>query len=162
MSWRRRSRPLALATATMAALALAAGAAPADTPAFPQGASSFQSNCAMCHGPAGAGVPGLAPPITSYPPRYAASTEGRRQLALTLLYGLFGDIVIEEKHYDLRMPDFSRLDDATLAATLNFVVFDLGHAPAAVKPLEAAEIAAERAKALDGAAVREHRKSLVP
>ena len=163
MSCRRRSRPLALAAAAMAALALAAGAAaPADAPAFPQGAASFQSNCAICHGPAGAGVPGLAPPITSYPARYAASAEGRRQLAMTLLYGLFGDIVIDDKHYDSRMPDFSRLDDATLAATLNFVVFDLDHAPAAVKPLEAAEIAAERGKALDGAAVRAHRKDLVP
>jgi mono/diheme cytochrome c family protein len=163
MSCRRRARPAALAAATMAALALAAGAAaPADPPAYPQGAASFQSNCAICHGAAGAGVPGLAPPISSYPARYAGSAEGRRQLALTLLYGLFGDIQIEDKHSDSRMPDFARLDDATLAATLNFVVFDLDHAPQGVKPLEAAEIAAERGKGLDGAAVREHRKGLVP
>lgn len=163
MSRRRCARPLALAAATMAALALGADlAVPAEAPAFPQGATSFQSNCAMCHGPAGAGVPGLAPPISSYPARYAASAAGRQQLALTLLYGLFGDIVIEGKHYDLRMPDFSRLDDATLAATLNFVIFDLGHASASIKPLEAAEIAAERGKAVDAAAVREHRKGLVP
>jgi len=58
------------------------------------------------------------------------------------------------------MPDFARLDDATLAATLNFVVFDLAHAATDVKPLTAEEIAAERAHPLDGAAVREHRKSL--
>ena len=60
------------------------------------------------------------------------------------------------------MPDFARLDDTTLAATLNFVVFDLDHAPTSTKALSAAEIAAERAHALDGAAVREHRKSVVP
>jgi mono/diheme cytochrome c family protein len=165
MSCRWRERPLALAAATVGAIALTLGAgtaAPAGAPAFPQGATSFQSNCAMCHGTAGAGVPGLAPPITSYPARYAGSAEGRRQLALTLLYGLYGDIVIDDKHFDLRMPDFARLDDATLAATLNFVVFELGHAPAGVKPLEAAEIGAERGKSADGAAVREHRKGLVP
>jgi mono/diheme cytochrome c family protein len=163
MSHRRCARPPALAAATLAALALAAGAAlSADAPAFPQGAASFQSNCAMCHGAAGAGVPGLAPPITSYPARYATGAEGRRQLALTVLYGLFGGIQIEDKHYDSRMPDFARLDDATLAATLNFVVFDLDHAPASVKPLEASDIAAERGKGLDGAAVREHRKGLLP
>ena len=72
----------------------------------------------------------------SYPAHYAANPEGRRQLAMTVLYGLYGDIVVDDKHYDFRMPDFARLDDATLAATLNFIVFDLGHAPASVKPVE--------------------------
>jgi len=145
---------------------LATGIAPppaacaADTPAYPQGAVAFQSHCALCHGPAGAGVPALAPPITSYPARYAASPEGRRQLALTVLYGMFGEISIGEARFNAQMPDFGRLDDATLAATLNFVVFDLAHAAPDVKPISAAEIAAERAHAIDGAAVREHRKSL--
>jgi hypothetical protein len=60
------------------------------------------------------------------------------------------------------MPDFARLDDATLAATLNFVVFDLAHAATSTKPLAAEEIAAERTHPLDGAAVRAHRKSLAP
>ncbi|HEY8051597.1 MAG TPA: cytochrome c [Steroidobacteraceae bacterium] len=139
-----------------------AAAQAADAPAYPQGAATFQGNCAVCHGPAGAGVPSLAPPLVSYPARYAARAEGRGQLAMTVLYGLFGDIVVDDKHYDFRMPDFARLDDATLAATLNFIVFDLGHAPASVKPIEAAEIAAERAHVVDGAAVREHRKSVAP
>ena len=122
----------------------------------------FQANCAVCHGPAGAGMPSLAPPLTSYPAHYAASAEGRRQLAMTVLYGLFGEITVADHHYDFRMPEFSHLDDATLAAALNFVVFDLGHAPASVKPLTAADIVAERARPIDGAAVREHRKSVVP
>ena len=52
------------------------------------------------------------------------------------------------------------LDDATLAATLNFVVFDLAHASADVKPLTAAEIASERSHPVDAAAVRAHRQSL--
>jgi hypothetical protein len=81
---------------------------------------------------------------------------------MTVLYGLFGDVIVDGKHYDFKMPDFARLDDATLAATLNFVVFDLGHATAAVKPLSAEEIAAERTHPADGAAVREHRKSVAP
>jgi hypothetical protein len=81
---------------------------------------------------------------------------------MTVLYGLFGDITVDDKHFDFKMPDFSRLDDATLAATLNYVVFDLGHAPAGVQPLSATDIAAERAQPLDGAAVREHRKTVAP
>jgi mono/diheme cytochrome c family protein len=155
---------LAWAVPAVASLVTAPAASAADTasPAYPAGFGSFQGNCAVCHGPAGAGVPALAPPLLSYPARYAASVEGRRQLALTVLYGMFGDITVDDKHYNFQMPDFARLDDATLAATLNFVVFDLGHAPADVKPLTAGEIAAERAHAVDGAAVREHRQSVAP
>jgi mono/diheme cytochrome c family protein len=156
----RRFVAATAAVATGLVCALAARAA--DAPAYPQGAAAFQANCALCHGPAGAGVPALAPPLSSYPARYAASAEGRRQLAMTVLYGMFGDITVGETHFNSQMPDFARLDDATLAATLNFVVFDLAHAPTDVKPLTPEEIAAERAHALDAAAVREHRKSLAP
>jgi mono/diheme cytochrome c family protein len=156
----------ALAWAVPAVASLVAApathAADAASPAYPAGFGSFQANCAVCHGPAGAGLPGLAPPLLSYPARYAASAEGRRQLALTVLYGMVGDITVDDKHYNFQMPEFARLDDATLAATLNFVVFDLGHAPADLKPLTTGEIAAERAHAVDGAAVREHRKSVAP
>jgi len=152
----------ALLTLAAAAVPLAAAAADPPAPAYPQGAASFQSNCAVCHGTAGAGMPSLAPPLLSYPARYAASAEGRRQLAMTVLYGMYGDVAVEGKHYAFRMPDFAQLDDASLAALLNFVVFELGHAPASVAPLTSAEIAAERARPLDGAAVREHRKSVAP
>jgi hypothetical protein len=81
---------------------------------------------------------------------------------MTVLFGMFGAITVGEAHFNSQMPDFARLDDATLAATLNFVVFDLAHAPADIKPLVPGEIAAERPHALDGAAVREHRKSVAP
>src|SRR4029077_12618921 len=145
---------------TALAGAAGAGAPDAPAPAYQQGFASFQGNCAVCHGPGGAGVPALAPPLLTYPARYAAPAEGRRQLVLTVLYGMIGDITVDDKHYSFQMPEFSRLDDAALAATLNFIVFDLGHAPADVRPMSAAEIAAERAHALDGPAVHEHRKSV--
>jgi mono/diheme cytochrome c family protein len=151
---------LAASAGLATALACTPGVRAADAPSYPQGSAAFQTNCAVCHGPAGAGIPGLAPPVSSYPARFAASSEGRRQLAITLLYGLFGDITVGSAHFNSQMPDFARLDDATLAATLNFVVFDLAHAPPEVKPLTPDEIAAERAHPLDAAAVREHRKSL--
>ncbi len=156
-------RATACAAAPLAALATSCvvSAADAPSPAYPAGFASFQANCAVCHGPGGAGVPALAPPLLTQTVRFGASPEGRRQLALTVLYGMIGDITVEDKHYNFQMPEFTRLDDATLAATLNFVVFDLGHAPADVKPLTAAEIAAERTHAVDGTAVREHRKSVV-
>lgn len=153
-----------LAVLGLAAGSVPLGAAAADAPpaAYPQGAAAFQTNCAVCHGAAGAGLPSLAPPLLSYPARYAAGAEGRRQLAMTVLYGMYGDVAVEGRHYAFRMPEFAQLDDATLAALVNFVVFDLAHAPAGVAPLAPAEIAAERAHPLDGAAVREHRKSVAP
>jgi mono/diheme cytochrome c family protein len=158
----RAARLYAWTLAGMLALPTLAAAADAAAARFPVGEASFKSNCAVCHGATGTGLPSLAPPLTSYPAHYAASAEGRRQLAMTVLYGLFGEISVEDQHFDFKMPEFSQLDDATLAATLNFVVFDLGHAPETTKPLAAGEIAAERGRALDGTAVREHRKGVVP
>jgi mono/diheme cytochrome c family protein len=150
------SLTLALAGATLPAFA-----DPAAPPRYPAGLTTFQANCAVCHGAKGAGTPSLAPPITAYPARYAANDEGRKQLAMTVLNGMFGGIDVDQKHFDFKMPDFMHLDDATLATVLNFVVFDLDHATDEVKPLTPEEIAAERAHPVDGTAVREHRTKLL-
>jgi mono/diheme cytochrome c family protein len=152
--------PWQAAGATLGAL-LAAAALADGEPRFADGAATFQANCAVCHRVNGAGTPGLAPPVTEYPARFLATPEGRRQLALTVLFGMYGEIVVGERHYNFKMPEFTRLDDATLAAALNFVAFDLGHAPADAAPLAAAEIAALRTQAIDGSAVREHRAEVV-
>ncbi len=159
MSPGRAAGRVALAAGLLSA---AAHAVATDAPAYAEGAKAFQASCAVCHGAAGTGIPSLAPPLVSYPAYYAGSPEGRRQLAMTVLNGLYGDITVGDKHFDFRMPEFSSLDDATLASILNFVVFDLAHAPADTKPLAPAEILAERSHPVDGAVVREHRKSVVP
>jgi mono/diheme cytochrome c family protein len=153
-------RAPALAPLALLAASLCHAADPA-TPQFAEGARAFASNCAVCHGAAGAGQPALAPPLLVNPARYAGVPEGRRQLALTVLFGMFGDITVDQKHYNFKMPEFSQQSDATLSAVLNFVVFDLAHAAADTKPLDPAEIAAERGAALDGAAVRERRASVL-
>ncbi|MGC1523392.1 MAG: cytochrome c [Steroidobacteraceae bacterium] len=130
-------------------------------PRYPDGAATFQANCAVCHGSKGLGTPSLAPPLTSYPARYVSIAEGRRQLAMTVLNGMFGGIDVEAKHYDFKMPDFSQLDDAALAAVLNFVVFDIAGAAQDIKPLAPEDIAAERSHPEEGAAVREHRAKVL-
>jgi mono/diheme cytochrome c family protein len=148
-------------SALVVSLLICLTAAAQDAPRFGAGADTFQSTCAVCHGPKGAGIPGLAPPLTTYPAAYAALPDGRRQLALTVLNGLFGAIEVDHKKYDFKMPDFQQLSDAELAAALNFVVFDIGHAADSVKPLSPEEIATERAHPLDGAAVRAARTRLL-
>lgn len=157
-----RARAARFAGTWLLAACAASSAAEPASPAYPAGFAAFQANCAVCHGPGGAGVPSLAPPLLSYPAGYAAGPDGRRQLAITVLYGMIGDIAVEGHHYDFSMPSFSQLDDATLAAALNFVVFDLGHAPATVRPIAERELAAERSHPLDPAAVHAHRNSVAP
>ena len=142
-----RHLPLLLAAAVAAAGFTLPGRARADAELrFAAGATPFAANCAVCHRATGAGTPGLAPPVTGYPPRFIATAAGRRQLVLTVLFGMYGEIVVDQRHYNFKMPDFARLDDATLAATLNYLVFDLGRAAADATPLTAAEVAAERAE----------------
>jgi len=160
---------MTLPRALVAAAALAGIAAPAaaDTPPqYADGAATFRANCAVCHGPAGGGVPSLAPPLTRYPATYATQSEGRRQLAMMVLFGMFGDVTVDGKHYNFKMPDFARLNDETLAGVLNFVVFDLGAAAplpadAPRAPLAPADIAALREPRLTGEQVRAHRESLL-
>ncbi len=150
------------AAALLAAAWQPALADPAAGPRYADGAATFQANCVVCHGHGGLGQPSLAPPLTGYPARYIASADGRRQLAMTVLDGMYGDVVVDRKHYNFKMPDFSRLSDDTLAAVLNYVVFDLAPLPPAAAPMSAAEIAAERASPASGEAVRQHRAALLP
>lgn len=158
----RRAHPL---SALGCALLLTGASAHADEPPagarFVDGAATFAANCAVCHRANGAGQPGLAPPLTGYPARYIATAEGRRQLVLTLLYGMFGDVVVDERHFNFKMPDFARLDDATLAAAINYVVFDLSKAPIGAEPIRPDEVARERALGLSGEAVRKHRAEVL-
>lgn len=152
---------VSLLATSLVATSLPAHAADSPAVRYPDGATVFQASCAVCHGAKGAGTPSLAPPITSYPARYAATDEGRKQLAMTVLNGMFGGIEVEQKHFDFKMPEFTQLNDATLTSVLNYVVFDLAHAPESTKPLTAEEIAAERSHPVDGAAVREHRAKVL-
>jgi hypothetical protein len=149
---------VAILTCLVSSGALAEDSVPAVRAA---GKSLFAENCAVCHGAAGAGTPSLAPPLTHYPAQYATTEEGRRQLAMTVLYGMFGDVEVDQKHFNFKMPDFAQWDDSKLATVLNFVVFDIAKAPSETRPLEPHDIAHERAHAADGQAVREHRQAVI-
>jgi mono/diheme cytochrome c family protein len=158
---RRFWAAVSLGTAAAAGGVLPRVLADEPAPVYPAGSATFQANCVVCHGANGRGQPGLAPPLTRYPARYIAAPEGRRQLAMTVLYGMYGDISVEAQHYNFRMPAFSRLDDAALATVLNYVVFDVAHAAADARPMTPEDIAAERAQPASGDAVRAHRTALL-
>ncbi|HIC7213657.1 c-type cytochrome [Burkholderia stabilis] len=126
------------------------------------GRDVFAARCAVCHQAGGRGMDGLAPPLTTYPARYAALAEGRAQLVQTVLDGMFGDVTVDGKHYNFRMPSFAALSDTEIADVLNHVVFDLAaKPPGRVAPISASDVRAQRARPLDGAQVRERRAALL-
>jgi mono/diheme cytochrome c family protein len=124
---------------------------------YPHGAQIFQANCMVCHQAKGVGLPGLAPPLTRNPGLYATLPEGRRHLAMMVLYGMYGEIKVDDKTFNFKMPSFSHLPDADLANVLNYVAFDIAQAPTSAAPLTAADIAAARTTPMTGEAVRQHR-----
>lgn len=159
---RRRLRsPLQLYGIVLPVITAAAlgSAAYADDAAvkFTAGATTYQANCLVCHGKGGVGLPGLAPPLTGNPARYIGTPEGRQQLAMTVLHGMFGDITVGQQHFNFKMPDFAKLSDDALAEVLNYVVFDLAHAQGDAMPMSAGDLAAERSQTVTGDAVRQHR-----
>ncbi len=128
----------------------------ADTTTAFDGKALFNTHCAICHRATGAGTPGLAPPLTNVPAAFIATPDGRRQLAITLLYGMYGDITVDDRHYNFKMPEFSRLDDQTLATLINYVSHELAHA-SETDFLTISDLAAERMHPIEGAAVHAHR-----
>ncbi|OLL30928.1 cytochrome C [Burkholderia sp. SRS-W-2-2016] len=153
------SRRFAKLATTLCATLAALGAADAfaQNVQHAAGKAFFDSKCAVCHQAGGKGQDGLAPALTELPGRYAATPQGRTQLGLTVLNGMFGTITIKDKTYNFKMPSFKTESDEDLASVLNYVVFDTNPKHAGAKPFTAAEVKAMRATQMDGAQVREHR-----
>ncbi len=99
-----------------AALAVAGPAVAAD-----DGATIYK-RCAACHLANGAGVPGAFPPLKTDVRALAGTTAGRRYLALVIIRGVSGPITVEGKPYRGMMPAQGGLNDAQVAAVLNYVV----------------------------------------
>ena len=144
-----------------AALVAVTGAAVAQTVHFPAGKNVFDARCTVCHQAGGKGQDGLAPPLTEYPGKYAGTPDGRRQLSATVLNGMFGEISVNAKTYNFKMPSFATSSDEDLAKVLNYIVFDLNHPHGAAKPFTASEIKAARAQSIDSSTVHAQRATLI-
>lgn len=130
---------MGLVRAMMVAATLAA------TPAAGRasGQQTFSAQCSMCHQPNGAGLPGSFPRLAGRVPLIARSADGRRYLAMVLLYGLYGPITVDGKAISGMMPAMGSLGDQAVADVLNHVIA-LKKAAGNVAPFTAAEIAAVR------------------
>lgn len=129
-------------TALFAAAALfALAASPA---AAADGATLFAETCAACHGEAGIGVEGLAPPLVDAELWTALGDKAPAYLAGVMAGGLSGKITAKGIDYvGLVMPPQTEIPDADLAAIGAYVLKDLN--TLSVAPDEAAITAAKAA-----------------
>lgn len=80
---------------------------------YPKGLALYRSVCQTCHGPEGAGIIGLAPPLNSSD----WVTGDKNRLAKVVLFGLSGPIKVSEKLY--KAPEISG-EMPGIAANPNF------------------------------------------
>lgn len=127
---------------TLSLLAVMAAHVPAVTMAA--GPQTFASRCSMCHQPSGAGLPGQFPRLSGRVSQIATSTDGRRYLAMVLLYGIYGPITVDDRKITGLMPGMGTLSDQDVADVLNHAV-SLKKAAKPAAAFTAAEIAKVRA-----------------
>lgn len=122
---------------------LAAGIKPLSPEQLEQVAlgEKFYAHCAACHGPSGAGVAGLAPPLAG-----ASWVTGPPEwLARIILQGLTGPVVVDGETYNGMMPPhghLKELDDATLAGLMTYMRRNWGNK---ADPVSVETVAAIRA-----------------
>lgn len=137
--------------------ALAASAAAQDQSA---GAELFDKICAACHQKAGAGAPGLAPPLADRALFASLGEEAPTYLGGVLLSGLTGRISANGMEYvGLVMPSHAGLTDAEVLAITGYVLGDLNGVSPRLAP---AKLAALREAPPDHAALFKMRERAAP
>ncbi len=127
----------------------------------PDGAALF-GNCSGCHQATGEGIPGAFPPLARHLPAIYNTDGGRSYLINVLLYGLQGEIVVEETSYSGLMPSWQQLSDAEIAAVLNHELAAWGNDALVVDfvPYAAEEVAPLRGQGLSMSDVNALRSGL--
>ena len=136
-----------------------ANAAPAAAAAKVDGASVFADQCAACHQPKGEGVAGQFPPLAGNADLFLARDFPLR----VVLFGMKGKISVNGEDFDGEMPPLDVLDDAQIAAAVAYVRGAWGNAaarPATMPTVDAAAVAALRAKKLSADQVHAERAKL--
>ena len=128
----------------------------------PDGKSIYAQNCQACHQPNAKGIPGAFPPLEGTLGSYYGSPEGRAFLVHVVNSGLQGEIEVAGTKYNGTMTPLSNLNDADMAAVLNYVAteFNSEKLPDGFKPLAPEEVAQFRKANLSPAAVLEERSKL--
>ncbi len=116
LALKQAPRPETQAVEPSAPSAAAGPPAPASGFDAAAGARLFAAHCAACHGPEGAGVPGVFPPLAGDPVVNAADPSAHID---TVLHGLHGK-TINGTAYAAQMPPFAAtLSDTEIAAIID-------------------------------------------
>ncbi len=87
------------------------------------GKSMFDNRCAACHGAAGIGTEGIAPPLQNPELWKSLGGNGAKYIASVMTGGLTGTINVADIDYrGLVMPPQAFIDSAELAAIAKYVV----------------------------------------
>jgi mono/diheme cytochrome c family protein len=107
--------------------------------AMKDGASVFTNNCSGCHGAAGAGQPGVFPPLAGN----AYVTGDVKAVIHTLNYGLAGPIKVGDASYNGQMPAWKgNLTDDQIAHVITYIRNSWGNkAPGVVTAKDVAAVA---------------------
>jgi mono/diheme cytochrome c family protein len=147
---------IALGAIALGAIALGIGAPcfAAEPPGGdrPAGAAVFADHCAVCHGAQAAGIPGFFPSLHEQVVAFAKMPQGRDYLVMVVTTGLAGNLKVGGVSYNGAMPAQSGLNEAEVAAVLNYLASDLGRNGSATAPLSAADVTQARARHSDGTA----------
>jgi mono/diheme cytochrome c family protein len=130
----------ALLFITSAILAIFSAVTPSRLDAQAQTGAALFTRCAACHLASRAGVPGAFPPLRGNVTSLAASGAGRRYLALSVIRGLSGPIMVAGRTYRGTMPAQGALNDAQVALVLNHLL-----AESTARPFSANEVSGYRA-----------------
>ncbi|MEZ5501503.1 MAG: family 16 glycoside hydrolase [Halioglobus sp.] len=107
--------------------------------------ASYYPQCAACHGPQGAGIEGLAPPLAG-----SAWVNGPQEwLARIILQGLTGPVTVNGRVFDGVMPahgHIAGMDDTTLAGLMTYLRRSWGNR---AEPVSVESAAAIRAASAD-------------
>lgn len=118
--------------------------------------------CFGCHKSTGIGIEGIFPPLAGHASKLVRA--GRTYPVQVLLYGLEGEIEVNGKKYNGKMPAFGgELKDDEIAAVLNHIVGSWGNdklLPQGHKKYAAGEVKAQRGKKLTPKKVFKERQKL--
>jgi len=94
-----------------------ASAAATTEPPKVDGATVYGELCAACHQPNGQGVAGQFPPLARNADLFASADLPAR----VVLHGLKGKITVNGQAFDAEMPPLDMLEDAQIAAVVEFI-----------------------------------------
>jgi ubiquinol-cytochrome c reductase cytochrome b subunit len=101
----------------------------AASPANANGAKVFSTNCASCHGAAGAGMPGAFPPLA----KNDVVTGDPNKVIGIVLNGLHGSVTVNGATYNGQMPAWKgTLSNADIADVISYIRSSFGNSASAV------------------------------